>query len=219
MVPDNDGQQWRRLLDEQSVREAAELIPRPGQPIYGLAAPVVRPVTLAASQQFNDEWIQLTVAYGPWDARVGPYVRVTTAVTAPDFMTSDGMHGLDPEAELRQAVRDEAARPSALPAPDGVAAEPHEPAAPDAPPAVTSELLPAGPALVVRQGTIWAARLKPPGTGDDGTPAVVVTIVGRDVVPEDVRVETLTDLREAIEGRNAELARIIAERRRQPPPP
>lgn len=222
VVPDGDGLEWRRRRDEQARRQVTELVPRPGCPIYGLAAPPVRPVTLDGAEQVNGDWTQITLGYGPRDASTGPYLRVTTAVTEAEIISASlnspggmqitsttGMHGIDPEAELRHALQEEAARTAALPA---------EQATTPSEPAVTREQLPAGDALIVRQGTVWAARLVPDDAG--GVPAAItVTIVGRDVAPDDVRLETLPDLREAIEGRTAEIARIIAERRRQPPVP
>ncbi|TVZ00287.1 hypothetical protein EAS64_37215 [Trebonia kvetii] len=225
VVPDGDGLEWHRRREEQARRQVTELVPRPGCPIYGLAAPPVRPVTLDGTEQVNGDWTQITLGYGPRDASTGPYLRVTTAVTEAaiisaslnspggmQIISTTGMHGIDPEAELRHALREEAARTAALP--PGQATTPSE--APR--PAVTRERLPAGDALIVSQGTVWAARLVPDDAG--GAPAAVtVTIVGRDVAPEDIRLETLADLREAIEGRTAEIGRIIAERRRQPPVP
>ncbi len=42
-------------------------------------------------------------------------------------------------------------------------------------------------------------------------PAVVVTVVGREVDPEAVRLEPVSDLRPLIEAREAEIRRIIEE--------
>ena len=112
VMPDGDGLEWRRALDETARRQVTELVPRPRCPIYGLAAPRVTPVTLAEAEQINGDWTQITLGYGPRDASTGPYLRVTTAVTAQELITpggmqiisSTGMHGTDSAAELRRAL-------------------------------------------------------------------------------------------------------------------
>jgi hypothetical protein len=60
----------------------AQLAPRPGTPAYGLAAPALEPVDVAAYQIFNSEWTTITLGYD--DARTGPYVTVTVTTTVAD---------------------------------------------------------------------------------------------------------------------------------------
>jgi hypothetical protein len=72
---------------------------------------------------------------------------------------------------------------------------------------------PAGDALVVRYGGLWAARLSA-----GGTEAVTVTMTGMGVAPQDVRLEALPDLRAAIMERYEDMVRRVAERRQNPPP-
>lgn len=82
MVPEDEpGDAWRRLRREHSQRAAETLVPRPGQPIYGLAAPSLTPAVVTEHTSYNGEWVSVTVAYGPWDAPNGPYVAVTTEAT------------------------------------------------------------------------------------------------------------------------------------------
>jgi hypothetical protein len=88
--------------------------------------------------------------------------------------------------------------------------------APSEPLVVGRETLSAGPALVCRSGIVWAARLRP---ADPAAGGVVVTIVGRGVEPESVRLQSVADLRPMIEARTEMITARIERGRRQPPRP
>jgi hypothetical protein len=204
VMRDDDGSEWRRLLRERARRDAEELVPRPGYPIYGLASPVLRPVIVSESQRFNDEWTSIKLSYG--DTRAGPYVNVTTAAVNP-AMTSvaRGNPEQKVEEDLQYAIeRHERARGGRHPSDDEAA-----------PGGTARRRLPTGDALVVWDGARWAARLLAGGVaaGD-----VVVTIVGQGVAPEDVRLETLPDLRAIIEAGAEERVRRIERNQRNPRP-
>jgi hypothetical protein len=112
-----------------------------------------------------------------------------------------------PEAGLLRAIDAERDR---LAASTGV--DEDEPAGP---PRYTREELPAGAALVARHGTVWAARLdRPVDPADEAT----VTITGRGVGPEQVRLSPVSDLRPLFQARNEILGRLAERRRREPPP-
>jgi hypothetical protein len=95
------------------------------------------------------------------------------------------------------------------------------------------ERLPAGEALVLRRGAAWAARLLANDAADsaadsaansaaDSARAVTVTIAGRNLAPQDVRLEVLANLRPVIEAQLTEVLGRIEQRRRpspEPPPP
>jgi hypothetical protein len=110
---------------------AAGLVPRPGYPIYGLAAPTLRPVTVTESQRQYGAWEVIVLSYG--DTKAGPYVQVIMA---------------GPDAQPSIATTVEA---------DGT--ERTEPWEPPALAESTRERLPAGEALVTRHGDQWRARL------------------------------------------------------------
>ncbi len=216
-VPEEERGEWVQRLREQARRDAEELVPRPGFPIYGVAAPELTPATLTETSRVNGEWASITLAYGPWDEPAGPYVAVTT--TAADAwsvpaVASATMLGDDDRAQeaLRYVVEEELARTgAAAQAAGGETAEPGW----EERLAVSRETLPAGPALVCRSGIVWAAGLLPtdPATG------VVVSLVGRGVAPETVRLQTVSDLRPMIESRAAMISARIERGRREPRPP
>jgi hypothetical protein len=185
-------------MRELARRDVEELVPRPLFGVFGLATPMLRPAALAASGQVNDVWESITVAYGDWSAPTGPYVAVTTAAPASPVV------GDQVERELRRAVEAEGNRVA-----DQAGVDQEEPAEP---PLYTGEELPAGPAVVCRHGTVWAARLLA------GAEAVTVTITGRGVEPDSVRLETLGDLRPYYEARNEILGQLAERYRNQPPP-
>jgi hypothetical protein len=123
------------------------------------------------------------------------------------------------EAELRHAVESEqrrlavwnAANGTAIPeAPEPESADPPEPLI------VSRPTLPGGPALVCRDGIVWAARLLPANPNAEG---VVVTIVGRGVAPESVRLRPEAGLRPMIEARAEKIRALVERGRRQPRPP
>ena len=194
LLPDDQRGEWVRAMRARARRDAEVLTPRPGQPIYGLAAPALTPAAVTQYQLSAEQWIAVTLTYGQPDAPEGPSVVVTTVVTEAAPSSSTPGDGL--EAELRRVVEDERDRVARR----AGAAEPGT----TAPLVVSGETLPAGRALVGRSGSVWAARLLPADPPADG---VVVTIVGLGVNPESVRLQPIADLRPMIE---AELERIIA---------
>jgi hypothetical protein len=194
LLPDDQRGEWVREMRARARRDAEVLTPRPGQPIYGLAAPALRPAAVTQYQLSYEKWIGVTLTYGQPDAPEGPCVVVTTV--AAEAAESGPTPGDGLEAELRYVVegeRDRVARRAG-------AAEPGT----AAPLVVGRETLPAGRALVCRSGSVWAARLLP---ADPPAGAVVVTIVALGVNPESVRLQPIADLRPMIE---AEVERIIA---------
>jgi hypothetical protein len=223
VVPEDEYPEFIRRLREQARRDAEELVPRPGYPVYGLAEPSLTPVLVAETMRSNGEWTLISLTYGrPEDVPAGPYVTVTTIAVPEDAEEpgSTGMptgryrqeHGHGPEAELRFAVEREQDRGERWAGgPEGGAAGPD--AFSSAPVVVAHETLRDGEAFVVRQGNAWAARL------ETGEPLVAVTVVGRGVAPESIRVETLQSLRPLIEGRTDDLiSRIERNRGRARPP-
>jgi hypothetical protein len=193
-------------------QDAEEMVPRPDFPVSGVSSPRLEPAALAAYEQVNGSWVAVTLAYGAWDAAPGPYVAVRSERAAPElFAATAGVppeplpSRRGPEARLLRAIDAERDR---LAASTGV--DEDEPAGP---PRYSREELPAGAALVARHGTVWAARLDRPA--DRG---VTVTITGRGVGPEDVRLSPVSDLRPLFEARNEILGRLAERRRREPPP-
>jgi hypothetical protein len=200
LIRDDEIPEWEAALLGQARQMAEALVPRPGCPIYGLASPVLRPVFVSRSSQTNNQWEQITLSYG--DTVAGPYVNITTEAADPVLVVRSSSGEADVEAALRIVIdsdQPQGERPSG-----GAGAARAE---------VTRERLPAGDALVVRQGGLWAARLLA-----DGTEAVTVTLAGSAAAPEDVRLEALPDLRAIILGHYEDLVRRMAERRRNPPP-
>jgi len=209
VVPDDEYPEFIRRLREQARRDASELVPRPGFPVYGLAAPSLTPAVVSQTTRTDGEWTLITLTYGrPEDAPTGPYVTVTTLAVSPDadkpgfeIGMPAGRHGIGVEGELRFAVereQDRAGFEAGDAEHDGPAAEPA---------VVAREALPDGEALVVRQGIVWAARLLP------GEARVAVTVVGRGVSPDSVRLEQVPSLRPLIEARSEELTRRIERNR------
>ncbi len=212
-VPDDERAGHLRLLREQADRDAEALAPRPGYPVYGLAAPSLTPAAVSQYQLSDGEWSAIMLTYGPWgDPQAGPYVAVTTMATDAATITQAGsgpMHSGDLEAELRCVIEDERYRLA------GSSARGTEQSQPLA---VNRETLPAGEALVCRSETVWAARLLP---ADSPTESVVVTIVGvgMGVQPESVRLERVPDLRPMIEARFETVRAMIERSRGKPRPP
>lgn len=210
-VPEPEHSEWVRRMRELARQDAEELVPRPPFAVLGLSAPLLRPAALTESQQVNGEWTSVTLAYGDWAAGpAGPYVAITSAAVDPDApalaaqLPGTGGPGRGkggPEAELLRALDTERNR---LAVHAGVDEEPASP------PRYSQVRLPAGEALLGRQGDVWAARLSG-GTG------VTVTITGRGVEPEAIRLEPAGDLRPYFEARNEVLGRLAAARRDRPP--
>ena len=218
---DESGDAWRRLRREHSQWAAEMLVPRPGHPIYGVAAPSLTPAIVTEHSSFNGEWTSITVAYGPGDAPNGPYVAVTTQATDASMTTQARSPRIirehSPEGDLRNALDLEQLRPTA--GADASATEARQ-SDPPPPPVMSREAVATGTgttetALVCRSADIWAAQWKP----SDPALSVAVTIVGRGVALEEIRLHTVTDLRPMFEAR-AEIAKARIERgRRAPRPP
>jgi hypothetical protein len=223
-VPGAEHDEWVRRMRALARQDAEEMVPRPGFPVFGLAAPEPRPAALASFGQENGSWTMVELAYGAWDAATGPYVAVRSerpepaetepagtepastepASTEPAGVTSAGAFGRGPEAVLLRAVDGERNRVAMHAGVDD-----EEPAQP---PRYVRQVLPAGPALVCRHGTVWAARLDRSAALRD----VTVTITGRGVEPAAVRLEPVPDLRALFEARNEVLGRLAERQRRQP---
>ncbi len=121
----------------RAQRDAELLTPRPGTPIYGLAAPALTSAAVTQYQLSYEQWTAVTLTYGQSDRREGPCVAVTTI--AIDAATMAGPEsapapGDDPETELRYAVGGELNR-----AAGSVSADATEPTPPLV---VTRETLP-----------------------------------------------------------------------------
>ena len=195
---DDEYPDFIRRLRERARRDADELVPRPGHPIYGLAAPPLTPAAVSETNRSNGRWTSITLTYGrSADAPDGPCVTVTTAAVDPGpggMLIQRRAQGV--EAELRLAVQ------------RGSGGDCR-----DEPAAGGRKTLPFGEVLMVRRGTEWAARLLA------SEPSVVVTVVGRDVSPESVRLEQLASLRPIIEAHSAEVIGRIQRNRAVPRPP
>lgn len=221
IVPaDESGDAWRRAQRDQARREEEILAPRPGHPIYGLSAPSLTPAAVTGHGSYNDEWISVTLAYGPWDAPNGPYVEVTTEATDAGMRVSAGRGHIDdegPEGYVRNAIENELDRVIALSVaagPDAGQAEAGEAPESDEAPVFSRQALPPGEAVVGRSGEVWAAWLEP----EDPALSVALTIVGRGVDPDSIRLQTVTDLQPLFEAR-AEITRARIERARRTPRP
>jgi hypothetical protein len=200
MVPEGERPDLPSMIRAQARLDAEMLVPRPGYPILGLAAPELTPALVSGYQTFNGEWTVITLEYGPLETTDGSRVAVTSlAVDAEMLASPPAFSGADAEAELRDAVARELVR-----APEADQAEPA---------VITRELLPAGEALVCRQGGVWAMRL----LADEEH--VTVTVVGRNVEPQAVRLARVPDLRPMIEARAAATLERIERHRGQPRPP
>ena len=215
-VPGADDAEWVMRMRALARQDAEEMVPRPDFPVFGVSSPRLEPAALAAYEQVNGSWTAVTLAYGPWDATPGPYVAVKTERADPELAAATaGAPGRGPEAGLLRAIDAERDR---LAASTGV--DEDEPAGP---PRYSREELPAGAALVARHGTVWAARLdrpmdRPADRPMDGAAEVTVTITGRGIGPEQVRLSPVSDLRPLFETRNEILGRLTERRRREPPP-
>jgi hypothetical protein len=203
-ISDEEHAERLQMIREQARRDAEALAPRPGRPIYGLAAPSLGPADVTQYQLSDGERTAVTLTYGQPASPAEPYVAVTTMTQADSDPTQMG--GL--EAELRYAVKDELHRAASSAGVDET--ERSEPLV------VTRETLPAGPALVCRTGTLWVARLLP---SDPPTDSIVVRVVGVGVEPESVRLEPVADVRPIIETRTAMLEAMMERGRRRPSPP
>jgi hypothetical protein len=196
-APEPSREEWIRRLRDIARQDAEDLVPRPGFGVLGLAAPVLRPGVLTAYSQMNEVWDSISLAYGDPTAAGGPFVSVTTAA-GPHVVNTDA------KAELLRAIHAERNRLA-----DHAGVDEEEPTSP---PEYHRSRLPFGEALVCRHGAVWAARVPAEGAGD------LVTLTGRGVAPELIRIEPVDDLRPYFEARNKILGQL-AERHRQAAPP
>jgi hypothetical protein len=199
-TPEPPDSEWIRRMREIARQDAEELVPRPDFGVLGLASPVLRPAALAACAWVNEVLESISLAYGDPAAAAGPHVTVTTAA-GPHVVTTEA------EAELLRAVDNEHNRVA-----DHAGVDDEEPATP---PEYERTRLPCGEALICRHGTVWAARV--PAEPEAGA-VEVVTLTGRGVAPELIRLEPVDDLRPYLEARN-ELIGKLAERHRHAAPP
>ena len=93
----------RRLLRAHADEQAALLVPRPGYPIYGLAAPALRFAWVSEFLSYNGQWTSVTLSYGDPDAQDGPRVTVTTSACDADFMVASSQERR-PDAVTRRDV-------------------------------------------------------------------------------------------------------------------
>jgi hypothetical protein len=195
-VPEPERQEWIARMRERARLDAEELVPHPAFDVFGLMAPPLRPMALVNATQMDDVWESVALAYGDWDAPVGPWVVVFSSirVTGP------------PEAELIRAIDFEWNRLA-----DAAGVDEAEPAGP---PAYSRADLVVGDrtvsALVCRDGNVLAAHV-PAGQ-------VIVTVVSRGVDLDLIRLGVVTSLEPYLEGQRELLAQV-AERDRQQPEP
>lgn len=202
--PEPEHSEWVRRLRELARRDAEELVPRPSFAVLGLSAPPLTPAALVEAAQLNGVWESITVGYGDWSAQAGPHVSVTTRAGAsePPNAARDQVPE-SVEEELLIAIDAERDR---LAAHAGI-----DEAEPGEPPGYTRERLPVGEAIVCRHGALWAARVQ----GDTGAPSV--TITGRGVAPESVRIGPTGDLRPYLDARGEILGQLTERRKNLPP--
>jgi len=121
--------------------------------VFGLAAPLLRPVALAEAGRVDGVWETMTLGYGDWADPAGPFITVTSAAVRPDAP------GLGTEADLASAIDRERHRLA-----DHAGVDEEEPTGP---PEYWREELRAGEGrvsgLVCRHGSVWAARLPAAG--------------------------------------------------------
>lgn len=196
-MPGPEHDEWVRRMRAVARQDAEDMVPRPGFPVFGVAAPALAPAALASYEQVNGSWVAVTLAYGDWEAAAGPYVAVKNEAVDPD-LPGDGL-----EAELLRAIDAEHDRLAAF---AGVDEE-----GPALAPRYVRQMLADGPALVGRHGAVWAARL------DAVRADVAVTIIGRGVGVTAIRLEAVPDLRPLFEARGEILGRLAERRRREPP--
>jgi len=199
-IPEPEREEWIARLRERARLDAAELVPRPPFPVYGLLIPELGQRALAEAGQVNDAWTEISLAYGDWAAPAGPWVCVTTAAPEP------GAAHRSPQATLLHALDQERNRIA-----DHAGVDEGEPAEP---PAFSQTQIivdgRAAAAVLCLHGGLWAARLE----ADGGT----VTVVGRGSDPGSVQLGLVDDLEPYLRGRGEMLGRLTEAYRRRPPP-
>ena len=111
-VPDDEHPEFIRRLREQARRDAGELVPRPGFPVFGLAEPSLTAAWVSETMKTNAERTLIALTYGlPEDVPAGPYATATTLALPDDadppaFTVGmpTGRHGTGVEGELRFTV-------------------------------------------------------------------------------------------------------------------
>ena len=198
-IPEPERQEWIARLRERARLDAAELVPRPPFPVYGLLVPDLGQGALAEAGQVNGAWT-IGLAYGDWAAPSGPWVCVTTAAPDPDAPDRG------PQASLLEALGQERNRIA-----DHAGVDEDEPAEP---PAFSETAFivdgRAAPALLCLHGAAWAAWLPADGR--------TVTLVGRGAGPGSVRLAPVDDLAPYLRARNEMIGRLGEAHRRRPPP-
>ena len=76
--PNPDRDEWLARMRELMRQQRDELLATPGFPVYGLAAPALRPYALADFRRDGTEWRWARLYYGDRSALAGPFVSVTT---------------------------------------------------------------------------------------------------------------------------------------------
>ncbi|HEY6277646.1 MAG TPA: hypothetical protein VIX86_15080 [Streptosporangiaceae bacterium] len=199
-VPEPDRSEWVARMRERARLDAEELVPRPPFRVFGLAEPPLRPMALAEAGRVGSGWETITLAYGNWADRAGPFISVTSTAGPADT------HEHDAKADLAGVIDQERNRLA-----DHAGVDDEEPAEP---PEYAREQLFVGDlavsGLVCRHGPVWVASLQ---VGE-----VSVTVSGRGSGPGSVRLGPVADLEPYLRGRNEMLGQL-AERHRQQPPP
>ncbi len=199
-VPEPDRSNWVARMRERARLDAEELLPRPPFTVFGLAESRLGPGFLADVGQVNGVWESIGLAYGDWKELAGPWVTVTTRtgrVDAPDR---------EVEGDLLRAIDHDRNR---IASHAGVDEDDL-----DVPPEYSRTDLAVGDervsGLVGRQGNVWAARVVADG--------LIVTLVGRGVVPGEVRLDPVADLAPYLQARNERLGQLAEYHRQQPAP-
>lgn len=206
-VPPEPGRA-RRATDEALRRVDDELLSGPPFPVYGVAAPRLDAETLAEAESLSGGVHAVGLYCGELFAASGPLVYVRSVLL-----------GLDDEAamaepELADVVADERDRLY-----DHAGIEEPEP----------SEVVEGGASLVIahrpraveirREGSVWAARVTlRPGEEAGFDVAVTVTVVGRGVAVDAVRLDTVDDLGPYLRGRDQLPGQVLDRMPGLPPP-
>lgn len=173
-----------RRVDEQ-------LLAGPSFPVYGVASPQLGAEQLAEAECMSAGIAAVGLYCGDLLAAGGPMLYVRTVMADPDEGSAVEPALADVVADERDRLYDHA----------GI----DEPEPPDAETGTAS--LPVAdrptPAGVRQEAQVWAARTSLRHTGPDGmTTAVTVTVVGRGVAVETVRLCAVDDLAPYLRGRD-----------------
>ena len=174
--PNPDRDAWLARMRELARQQRDELLAVPQFPVYGLAAPTLRPYALADFRHDGPDWRRVCLWYGDRSALAGPFVSVTT--TSP----SEHVRRRHADKVLHAALAAERLR----------VAEDSGVELPDTPgPAAMFDVRlrldfePLRARLCV-SGDLWATRVS--------VSRLDVVSVGRGVRPDDVRLVLVEDL-------------------------